>query len=314
MYFSIFSFLRDLIFKNFSLKVVSLFLALILWFVLSSAQGVEKIVEVPVVVVNKPKNLGISSDYVKSVLVQLKSTPLAPKDFAKNLTVTIDLKDSLPGERVFNISKKNLNLPTGVEVINIRPSTIVLRLEKLIKKRVPVVVRYSGMPARGYEITNIFVMPKFLEIEGPVTRVSKIKSVFTETVNIEGLKSKLKKENVNVVINSKYINFVDSGNVTVVFDIEEKKFSKYFRSIRIKFVNSKRKYKVNRLYVDVLLKIPLSLRNKIKKEDVEVFADLSTVKIYKKFVYVNLKGTCKSFPKRVIVDKIYPSKVRVKLY
>ncbi len=314
MYFSIFSFLKDLVFKNFALKVISLLLALVLWFVLSSAQGVEKIVEAPVVIVNKPQNLGISSDYVKSVLVQLKSTPLAPKDFAKNLTVTLDLKNSLPGDKVFNLSKKNLNLPTGVEVINIRPSTIALKLEKLERKKVPVVVRYSGIPARGYEITNIFVSPKSIEVEGPSSKVFKVKSVFTETIDIEGLKNSLERDNVNVVINSKYINFVDSGKVKVIFKIEEKKFSKYFRNIRIKFINSKRRYRVNRLYVDALLKIPISLKGKIEKTDVDVIADLSSVKVYRKYVYVKLKGFCKKFSNRVVVDKIFPQKVRVKLY
>ncbi len=314
MSFPFFKFVKDTFFKNFFLKVISLLLAITIWFVLSSAQGVEKIVEVPVVVVNKPADLGISSDYVKSVLVQLRSTPLAPKDFAKNLTVTIDLKDSLPGERVFKITKKNLNLPSGVEVINIRPSTIVLKLEKLVKKKVPVVVRYSGMPAKGYEITNISLSPRFVWIEGPQSRVKKIKSLFTETISIGGLKTPLERSDVNVVINSPYINFVKSGKVSVIFFIEEKRIARYYRMVRIKVINYRSRYKINRLYVDVVVKVPLSLRNVVKKDDIEVYADLSKINVRGKFVYVPLEGRCIKYRGKVLVDKIYPDKVRIKIY
>jgi hypothetical protein len=115
-------FLRHVLLHNFSLKLLSVVLALGLWFVLKNDPVEEVAVEVPIVFRNVPDNLGMTYERIPRAQILLRG----PRRVVRHLQSTdvaaeIDLTDGQPGERTFPASVVQVHRPNGLDVLNVGP-------------------------------------------------------------------------------------------------------------------------------------------------------------------------------------------------
>jgi hypothetical protein len=175
------------LFDNLSLKLLSLVLALALWFVIAGAATSEMGLSVPVELRNVPRDLELTGEPVDRVEVRVRATPgviqgLGPGDVAAQ----VDLAGAGEGERIVHMGENAIRVPFGVKVVKITPSILTLNLERTVAKSVPVRPRVTGRPATGYEIAEVAPQPEQVEIVGPRSRVREIESAFTEPVSVDG--------------------------------------------------------------------------------------------------------------------------------
>jgi YbbR domain-containing protein len=78
------------------------------------------------------------------------------------------------------------SLPNNVQVAQIEPASIRIKLEPNVTKRIRVEAKLEGNVSEGREVYSANVIPGEVEIEGPQSLVDKIDHVFTETVNVRG--------------------------------------------------------------------------------------------------------------------------------
>ena len=90
--------LRHIFVENLALKILAVFIGFSMWFFVSSEQMTDRIIEVPVEIINKPPNLEIANDFNKSVLLQVQSPQLGKEGTVKNISATLDLKGAHQGE------------------------------------------------------------------------------------------------------------------------------------------------------------------------------------------------------------------------
>src|SRR5262245_4971083 len=146
--------LRKIFVEDWSLKLLSLGITIVLWLVVTSQnEPVNTHVNVQLNFV-RPQSLEISNDPPKTVEVTLSGSRSKLDNLsAPDLIATIDITDLRAGERMLRLSERaQLALPHGVRVLTFSPTAIPVRLEPLLEKEVVVAPRIEGRPADGYEV------------------------------------------------------------------------------------------------------------------------------------------------------------------
>jgi YbbR domain-containing protein len=175
--------------KNVPLKLISIFLAIILWYFVISEKSGETTISIPLDFRNIPTSLIIIKNPEESINIRISGPvtllrALSPRE----VKAVIDLADARPGLAEFAIQPEDITLPRGLRVTMISPASIGLRFEKLVKRSFPVEVLLVGKPFEGFKLTAASVDPPVVEIVGAQTELTRLKNIPTQEIDISGLK------------------------------------------------------------------------------------------------------------------------------
>jgi YbbR domain-containing protein len=179
--------LRHTRIENKGLKALSLLLAVLL-FVVSRQPVIDlRMAGVAIEYRGLSPGLKIVGDAEQTVSMRLSG----PRDIVRSLTpnqllVIADLSGKGPGERVVQLRADESFLPDNVNVMQIEPASIRIKLEPNVTKLVRVEARLRGKVPEGREFYGVELSPAEVEIEGPQSMVDKIDSIFTESVSLDG--------------------------------------------------------------------------------------------------------------------------------
>ncbi len=204
---------------NIGLKITSFILAILLWYNISHKGMTEISKDIYLEYINIPTGYEIIDKDVDKVNLNIYGSEQIIKTLKQgDIRVVVDLENAKAGKQVFKITRENIKIPSALTVTDIQPSTISVVLDKIIKKRLPVRVRFTGkFNLQNY---NIKVLPPVVEVEGPSTVVNKLTYLNTEPVK----QSQLKPEKpVRVVIANNYKKLSLNVNTVEVWLIPKKK-------------------------------------------------------------------------------------------
>jgi YbbR domain-containing protein len=173
--------------ENWVLKLMSLAFALILWFFVMGEQRLERSYAVPLELKNMPVGMMVANDIPSQIEVRISG----PRTLLMNLHpedigISVDLKGLRPGLTTFKRLEERLDLPGPLKVTRVSPSFIDVKLEQILSKAVPIKVRLTGEPAKGYKVDQVVSEPSKVTIEGAQSEVDKVQSVPTEPVDLDG--------------------------------------------------------------------------------------------------------------------------------
>ncbi len=176
--------------KNLSLKLISIFLAVILWYFVISERGGETALSIPFDFRNIPSSLIIIKNPIESINIRIRGPVTLLRGLSpREVSAIIDLSNAKPGVAEFLIHPEQITVPRGLRVTMVSPASIMLRFEKLIKKDLPVEAILVGKPFEGFKITEVSVDPPAVEIVGAQNELMRLRKIFTEEIDISGLKS-----------------------------------------------------------------------------------------------------------------------------
>ena len=116
-------FLQRYVFAHFGYKVVSLALAVGLWWALAHDPPAEVEVAVPIEFHNIPAGLEVSSVDIPVAQVWVKGAErLIHEMRAQDVHVEVDLAGVKPGERTFDLTAQQVHQPRELEVMQVVPS------------------------------------------------------------------------------------------------------------------------------------------------------------------------------------------------
>src|SRR6476661_1893212 len=165
--------LRKLFVEDWSLKLLSLAIALVLWLLVTGQnQPVTAHVNVQLNFI-RPPSLEISNDPPRTVDVMLTGSRNKLDDLTSlDLVATVDISDQHAGERVLRLADKaQITLPQGVKVDGFQPSAVPVRLEPIIERQVPIEPKLEGKPVDGYEVYSAQTSKALVTLRGPESRV-----------------------------------------------------------------------------------------------------------------------------------------------
>ncbi len=169
--------------------IVALGLSFCLWFFVAAQEGAEILVGVPLELRNVPPGLEVVNQSVQEVDVRLRGSSGLLRDAPlQGLNAHLDLANEAPGERTWFLGTEAVEAPSGVQVMRVDPSQVVLRLDRTLTADVRVSPRVLGSPATGFEIHRISIEPRELAVEGPESLLRDVEQITTEPISAQGLR------------------------------------------------------------------------------------------------------------------------------
>jgi YbbR domain-containing protein len=219
--------------RDLALRLVSLVLALGLWFVIAGRQTAERGLAVPVELRNVPRALELTGGAPESVEVRVRASPgLIDTLDPGRVLATIDLAGAQPGEKIVQLTPAQIRVPFGFKVVRIAPSLLTLQLETTRQRRIPVTPRIVGRPAAGYELAEVTSEPAEVQIAGPSSRVQAIASAFTEPISVDGASATVQRS-VGVGLADPLLRLEGDSHVRVTAQVREAHETRAFHDLGI---------------------------------------------------------------------------------
>lgn len=257
--------IRKIFLNNLPLKLFALLLASLLWFQTSGQDEVQTTVAIPIEFTNMPRDLEITNDYPKSVNVLITKQGSARLD-EKALSLVVDLRNAQPGIAVLPLTEDNIkNLPSGTSSGDFEQRRLRLQFERTRRKLVKVNPDIVGQPAEGFSKGPIQVFPAEVLISGPQSKIEKITSAGTETIDISG-KDGTFTQTVNLDLDDISIRIEETSSVDVVVNIEEKRDEIKFRVPVRPAEDEQRIALINYRTVEITISKPSSWEGKINTD------------------------------------------------
>ncbi len=219
-------------FKNLTLKLVALILAIIIWFLVVGEQKSEVRLTVPLELRNLPTDLEITQS-VSQVEITLRGF----SSFVKRLTprdidVYIDLSNVVQGTNSFILSPEEIVVPIGATVIQVSPSNLEVFLDATVRKTLTVDPVLRGQPADGYILGKMTAIPETIKVAGAQTLLKTLSKVETEVISLDGIKENItKKVKVKLPNSSLRIEKEEERVVEVQVNIEPEMIDRFFEDI-----------------------------------------------------------------------------------
>jgi len=176
------------LFDNLPLKLLSIFLASLVWLFVMGEEHSERSYSVPVQISRLAEGLVLlnEEDYVVEVRVS------GPRGILNSLSddgfaATLDLAPYGKGEVDVPIPKEAIRAPKGVSITRIRPATIRVHLDSVVEKEIPLKAVVHGQPAAGYEVGAVKLEPPSLRLTGPESLLAQITEIPTTPIDVTGL-------------------------------------------------------------------------------------------------------------------------------
>jgi YbbR domain-containing protein len=177
---------------NWHLKLMSLGLAAMSWFLVSAA-GIQEVevdgVPVEIVV---PEGLAVWKVSRSQLRVKLKGprvelSAVGSRDLRAQYVVPDDTL--VEGEKRLKIDCREqlvFSMPVGVRLTDVEPSNIKVDLVPKMRARVRVTALFEGNVRAGYEISGVRVVPARVSVMGPEPIVKDLAEVETTPINCDG--------------------------------------------------------------------------------------------------------------------------------
>jgi hypothetical protein len=177
--------------RHWELKLLSLGVAVTLWFFVVGGEKSEIMLSARLEYVNVPPGLTlvVPPPETIDVLVQGLRTTL-PRLTPEDLRAEVNLARLPAGEAVVQLVPDNVLKPRGVSVLRVSPSRVHLALEPIATAEVRVVPRLTGTPEPGYRVGGVSIKPPMVEVRGPRWRAGRRSTRLRSTSPARGRRSR----------------------------------------------------------------------------------------------------------------------------
>jgi YbbR domain-containing protein len=193
----------------------------------------------------------------------------------KEVLYTLDLSSSRPGVNTVPFHIQDVHLPKGLKVIRSSSSSLSVKLDYRIRKRLPVHVVLSGKPGTGFEITTAEAEPSKAWFQGPKTLLESMVEVKTKPLDIGNIDESIRK-NVVLDLPEGIVPLDLETPVSVGVSVKEKIILKTLKNLPVQGRDAK--YDFTLIPSTISLKVKGSYRaldQPALETGIDVFVDLS---------------------------------------
>lgn len=280
---------------------MALVMAIALW-LYAINRHTEDLTEVIKLSISVPSGITVLDQGAEEIVVRLRG----PQNLIENTRSLINdqkiqakypIRESPEGiedqiKQTIVITREHLNLPDSVKLISVYPEKVNILLGKLQKKRLTVHLQKNGEPAIGYAIANEFVFPAEVEVEGPLNALKEVVSINTVPIDIRGITVEQNRTFPwRIAIDQKVVIKQGDKNITVPvscdqdvrvwIQVMEKQETRVLEKLKIKILmpdNYPYVIKLRDEYVNIKIKGPKLLLEKLNPEDVVPYVDVTLLK------------------------------------
>jgi len=174
--------------RNLGLKLLALVIAIFLWVLVTGENEAVHVYTARVDFLYPPDHT-LAQETSGSVSVYVRGPELLLRGVDPGaLSIVADLRRGPSGERqvVLNPETHLRGLPRGIAVERIVPQVLTVKLERKVRRPVPVMPRLEGEPAAGCRFAGYDIVPSEVLIEGAESLVNSVTMTQTEPIDISG--------------------------------------------------------------------------------------------------------------------------------
>jgi YbbR domain-containing protein len=245
--------------RNLGLRAIALLLAVGLWFFVNAGQrGALAPMRVPISYRALPVGLVIVNQRPEFVQIEVRGprTLLSLLD-PDRMVLRLDLSGVTTGQAVFKIGPEMFNVPRQTDVTRISPSQIVLDIDRITERQVPIHVSVQGQPAAGYRIASAKANPSAVTVRGPSRFVFHTDSVQTSPVEVDGAKGDISRP-VSLLPPSDRVAVVGQQAVEAQVSIGEIIAKREFRGLQVEVRDTPYRVKVDPQRIAVTVRGPIN--------------------------------------------------------
>lgn len=164
--------------RHLFLKVFALFLAILLWFQVSRKGQEYLSIQVPVTFSHLPAHMELIDTQPQLITLTLSGPPGLSQRIAPNsLTVLVNGSLLAPGSQQLDLSPSMVSVPPGILINSISPNSIRLRIETMLKKRIPLYPEYVGSIQAPFPSFRVSLTPDYAEVEGDEKTLKRLRGL-----------------------------------------------------------------------------------------------------------------------------------------
>ncbi len=267
--------------RNWTAKLVSLVLAVGLWYYSVGEEGVEVTRTIPVEIKIDNEKMSVVGKPARLVVATLQ----APRSLLSNLAseelkaVHRIKKVETPGDYSFRLEAREIKLPSEkIRVLRIEPEAIQVKVDEIIVQKIEIEPIFLGEPAFGYrlDMNGVQLDPRSVLVEGPKSQVENLRKIKTLPVDVVG---RLRSFRKTVRLSEEPgLKILSESLVDVYVPIEEVLAEKVLKALPVKILgtpSSFSKVTVEPEEITVTFKGPAKDLEALDKKSVMVYVEIS---------------------------------------
>jgi YbbR domain-containing protein len=290
--------------RNRLLKLLSILLAIALWFAVSGEERTETTLNMALQMVNLQPNLMVTSEVPPAIQVRVAG----PRSIINNLSQTrpsetLDLAEYKSGRHTFYLGPNSFAFPRGVQVIRIQPNPINLTLAATMTQTLPIKPVLENNPPEGYEVISIKTRPLQVTVIGPYSELAELNYLSTLPIDLSRLKEPT---SIATDIDFKNLHLSLKEPVPILADIQvgPKTFTRTFSGVPV--LTDPQPAKVSPAQVTITVKGPWPQMQDLKAEAFKTWVDTRNLRPGRHRVNVSVE-----LPGGVSLVRSRPSSVTV---
>jgi len=172
-------------------KALSLVAAILLFLFHNYSSLAERFVNIPLKVVFA-EGFTAAQPYPRRVRVTVRGRDQNLSDFSENDIEAIVDFSQFNKEGTYRapvqIKRKRVVEDPNLMEFRVEPVEVMISIERKVQKRVEVIPTFKGTLLSGYELSQYYVSPSLITVEGPASKIKNLSSVPTEEIDLTGKK------------------------------------------------------------------------------------------------------------------------------
>ena len=293
------------IFHNFWYKLVSFFLALVIWVIIQGEQVLELNKEITVNL-QVPEGYLIRGDTTRALAATLKGPRVLVMEAPRSLEAQVAIP-ALSGKRfrvrVDSSAIKGLNQRLS---LTIHSPYFYVYVDKRATRKVPVRYVRHGTPSDGYFIKKVSLSPSQVKITGLKSDLIKIREVVTAPVDVDGLQQNQSLEVALIPPTGILPHNMSENSTKVVLQVGDSNVNQRFGSIPIEIVGSTFPTNIRPKFASIVIQGTPGNLKFVRKDDLKAFVEVKDLGAgrYEKEIQVKIPQDTvliESFPKKATV-------------
>ena len=265
--------IRGFFSRNLGLKLAAFATALVLFSAVRGAEDAQRsvFVDVAASLPAPDTNMMLISQPPDQVRLTLRGSrsqinAVRPENLPP---VVIDLTD--PGQRYYYFADDDFDVPAGVTITQVAPTSIPLEWATRIERHLPVQPRLVGDPPDGLVLSQpARVDPGEVGLAGPEREVEPLRTIRTEPVSLAGLTVGHHALRIPLMRPPPHTRYLGEASVTVILDVVEDRAERTITGI---VINTPEGVLVTPTHVSLLVQGPPRVLERIDPASLSASAD-----------------------------------------
>ena len=226
-----------------------------------------------------PEGLTLVGTPLKEMEVRVRGSLAALEALSLNVPrYNLDLSSVAVGIEFIPVNPDSIQMPEGVAIIRVNPAYLTVKVDRWMKKKVPVRVSVTGNPAGSFFVDSAIAKPSSLSICGPETVMDAIDEILTKPIDATGRSESFKKEIAPDLAEGVEIC---SAPIIILAEIylAEKVVTRQFAEIMVEGQNTPFDYSITPRTLTLKIKGPQNIISNLQpKNDIRVSVELKDLK------------------------------------